>query len=302
MKTYVVKRGDSLSKIAQSHKLRSWQEIYNHPKNAAFRAKRPNPNVIQPGDSFFIPGTMIKNQQKGKCYAINLDHHRRTINKYALANGLKQAVSIETESWDKDLFIRVLSLGTLKRLQSYEIDQNLLTQKREKITQECKAKYTQILKGNRKQIPSLLQKWMQSMATETKKAFQDLEKVRSQVAKHNDSQAGRAQFWGRLYSVVKAGTDVGLAFGGGAGLVGTVVVEGVGLIDNPPADGDVIGFFDQTKGSSVGTFMKLNEEVWRAGTPPGLPAVAAKRIANASSVIGVVFAGVDLKKNWDSFN
>lgn len=302
MKTYVVKRGDSLSKIAQSHKLRSWQDIYNHPKNSAFRAKRPNPNVIQPGDSLFIPGATLATQKKGKCYAIDLAQHRRTIGKYALAKGLKQAVSVETESWDKDLFIRVLSLGTLKRLQSYEIDQNLLNQKRGKITEECKAKYNQILQGNRQQMPSLLEKWMQGMSAETQQAFQDLEKVRAQVANHNDTQAGRAKFWGRLYSVVKAGSDVGLALGGGAGLVGTVVVEGVGLIDNPPADGDVIGFFDQTKGSSVGTFMKVNELAWRAGTPPGIPAVAAKRIANASSVISIVFAGADLKKNWESFN
>jgi len=57
MNTYIVKTGDSLSKIAQRYGLKSWQEIYNHPSNAAFRARRPNPNLIHPGDKLTIPTT-----------------------------------------------------------------------------------------------------------------------------------------------------------------------------------------------------------------------------------------------------
>lgn len=52
---YTVKAGDTLSAIASRHGMR-WQDIYNHPDNAAFRAKRPNPNVIYPGDVIMIPG------------------------------------------------------------------------------------------------------------------------------------------------------------------------------------------------------------------------------------------------------
>jgi hypothetical protein len=33
----------------------SWQELYNHPDNSAFRRKRPNPDLIQPGDVLAIP-------------------------------------------------------------------------------------------------------------------------------------------------------------------------------------------------------------------------------------------------------
>ena len=52
---YTVKKGDSLSSIARTHGVRSWQELYNHPDNAAFRSKRPNPNLIYPGDVVMIP-------------------------------------------------------------------------------------------------------------------------------------------------------------------------------------------------------------------------------------------------------
>ena len=53
---YTVQRGDSLSAIAKRNGLRSWKEIYNDPENADFRKRRPNPNLIFPGDIVMIPG------------------------------------------------------------------------------------------------------------------------------------------------------------------------------------------------------------------------------------------------------
>lgn len=56
MTIHVVKSGETLSGIAKKFGLKSWQELYNHPSNSAFRAKRPNPNLIYPGDQVLIPG------------------------------------------------------------------------------------------------------------------------------------------------------------------------------------------------------------------------------------------------------
>src|SRR5262245_57191408 len=53
--SYVVQGGDFLVKIAKKFGIPSWQEIYQHPENAAFRAKRPNPDRIFPGDVLRIP-------------------------------------------------------------------------------------------------------------------------------------------------------------------------------------------------------------------------------------------------------
>lgn len=33
-----------------------WPQIYNHSKNASLKRKRPNPNLIQPGDRWWVPG------------------------------------------------------------------------------------------------------------------------------------------------------------------------------------------------------------------------------------------------------
>lgn len=55
MPIYVIKQGDTLSRIARDHKLPSWRTIYDHAQNADFRAKRSNPNLIYPGDEVFVP-------------------------------------------------------------------------------------------------------------------------------------------------------------------------------------------------------------------------------------------------------
>lgn len=52
---YVVKWGDTLSGIASRHGLKSYREIYDHPDNAEFKAKRPDPNKIFVGDVLFVP-------------------------------------------------------------------------------------------------------------------------------------------------------------------------------------------------------------------------------------------------------
>jgi hypothetical protein len=52
---YVVKPGDTLSKIALAYHLPSYKNIYDDPENKKFKARRPNPNLIFPGDVLMIP-------------------------------------------------------------------------------------------------------------------------------------------------------------------------------------------------------------------------------------------------------
>jgi len=51
---YVVKSGDTLSRIATDHGL-SWRALYDSQENADFRAKRPDPQKIFVGDVINIP-------------------------------------------------------------------------------------------------------------------------------------------------------------------------------------------------------------------------------------------------------
>ena len=53
--THIVQQGENLTVIARKYGIPDWRTIYNHPNNLAFRSKRPNPNLIFPGDQFFIP-------------------------------------------------------------------------------------------------------------------------------------------------------------------------------------------------------------------------------------------------------
>ena len=56
---YTVQQGDCLSSIAQTWGFSDYKPIYFASENAAFREKRPNPNIIFPGDILFIPDRRI---------------------------------------------------------------------------------------------------------------------------------------------------------------------------------------------------------------------------------------------------
>ncbi len=50
-----VRQGDCLTKIAARFGFADYRVIYNHPDNAEFKKRRPNPDVIFPGDVLVIP-------------------------------------------------------------------------------------------------------------------------------------------------------------------------------------------------------------------------------------------------------
>jgi N-acetylmuramoyl-L-alanine amidase len=52
---YTVRQGDCLSSIAAQFGFASYLTIYDAPENADFKRKRPNPNLIYPGDVLVIP-------------------------------------------------------------------------------------------------------------------------------------------------------------------------------------------------------------------------------------------------------
>jgi len=62
---YTVKAGDNLTAIAKKFGVPSWQSIYNSPDNAAFRAKRPNPNLIYAGDILMVPDLNVRGRSVG---------------------------------------------------------------------------------------------------------------------------------------------------------------------------------------------------------------------------------------------
>jgi N-acetylmuramoyl-L-alanine amidase len=55
MSTHIVKQGECLSRIAAAYGFADWRRVYEAPENAALREKRPNPNVLFPGDEIVIP-------------------------------------------------------------------------------------------------------------------------------------------------------------------------------------------------------------------------------------------------------
>lgn len=62
MAKHIVKQGECLTRIATAYGFRDFHTVYDHPSNAAFKKKRPNPNVIFPGDVINIPPKQVKQQ------------------------------------------------------------------------------------------------------------------------------------------------------------------------------------------------------------------------------------------------
>ena len=63
MKTHLVKQGECLSSIAHAYGLADWRLIYEDPSKAEFRQKRPDPNVIYPGDELQIPDRGLREER-----------------------------------------------------------------------------------------------------------------------------------------------------------------------------------------------------------------------------------------------
>src|SRR5947207_1978429 len=61
--THIVRRGDWLSRIAKKYGYRNWVVIYEAPENSEFRRKRPDPNLIYPGDKIVIPNKEPKDEK-----------------------------------------------------------------------------------------------------------------------------------------------------------------------------------------------------------------------------------------------
>lgn len=54
-KIHIVEQGECLSSIAGKYGFQNYRAIYEHADNADFRRRRPNPNLIYPGDELVIP-------------------------------------------------------------------------------------------------------------------------------------------------------------------------------------------------------------------------------------------------------
>lgn len=63
--TYVVRQGDCWSKIARQFGFPDYKLLYDDPANAELKAKRPNPNVLRPGDRIQIPDRTPKTVDLG---------------------------------------------------------------------------------------------------------------------------------------------------------------------------------------------------------------------------------------------
>src|SRR5262245_34000997 len=54
-KTVVIKPGDCCSSLADAEGFKNYHAVYDHGPNSGLKQKRPNPNMLMPGDSVEVP-------------------------------------------------------------------------------------------------------------------------------------------------------------------------------------------------------------------------------------------------------
>ncbi len=62
---HTVRQGECLASLAKQFGFIDYRKIYNDPNNSNFRQLRPNPNIICPGDSVYIPDLNTRTQDSG---------------------------------------------------------------------------------------------------------------------------------------------------------------------------------------------------------------------------------------------
>jgi hypothetical protein len=80
-KKHIVEQGECLSLIAKRHGFNDWKKLYNHPDNAELKRKRPNPNVLFPGDEVAIPDLTKKSASlaTGQIHKIVVKNPRKVL-------------------------------------------------------------------------------------------------------------------------------------------------------------------------------------------------------------------------------
>jgi hypothetical protein len=61
---HIVEQGECLASIAKKYGFPNYKKIYDHPENSELKQNRPNPNLLCPGDSIFIPDMEVKDYSR----------------------------------------------------------------------------------------------------------------------------------------------------------------------------------------------------------------------------------------------
>jgi N-acetylmuramoyl-L-alanine amidase len=77
MSIHVVEQGECLTAIARRYGFHDHRTIYDHPDNATLRRRRPNPNILHPGDQVFIPEKEERTESR-PASAVHMFRVRRT--------------------------------------------------------------------------------------------------------------------------------------------------------------------------------------------------------------------------------
>src|SRR5208283_2785085 len=87
--THAVKEGEYMELIAKQYGFSDYKVIYDDPHNANFKAARPNPDILYPGDKLYVPDRVPGNDDAAtdKKHKYTLTAPMVTLDVYLRRNG-----------------------------------------------------------------------------------------------------------------------------------------------------------------------------------------------------------------------
>jgi hypothetical protein len=62
---HTVRQGECIASIAKHYRFTDYHTIYDDRRNALLRSRRPNPNMLRPGDRVYIPDHEERQEERG---------------------------------------------------------------------------------------------------------------------------------------------------------------------------------------------------------------------------------------------
>lgn len=233
----------------------------------------------------------------------DLDTHVKVIRKYIVVASLHNSYVIKLE--DPGWFLKVFSAGTIQGIKDLDIDMNAynysVAQKKKYVNQRLNEIFS---KQDKSAIFESYSSFIKQLNSETRLLLQRMEERRKEVMNHNAAEAATASKWGKAYTAIKLGADVGIMVLGkpvdavipGAGMAiaygYTLTTEVAGAA--AAGNADIWAF----KGSMSAPWLMA----WGEARPALKSITVRGRMIEGPMAVEGIMALVDAYGNWKQFD
>jgi len=229
---------------------------------------------------------------------INTQQHQAIFTKYIAMKAMYDATKVKLEK--AGIFTKVFSAGNCDGLKNLDIDLQEYRASKKRLTQEVSDKLDELSKLGKKCLPDY-REYLNKLSLQTSNIQREMEIIRNGILKYNNNQTDLARLYGKYYSTVKFGADLGVeVLSNRTGPVGQVISflygltnETIGTITNAE-NADAWNFSGSLATPHLMAWDHITEDIAKTNK-------AVKTINHANSFLSGVLITKEFKDNLDKF-